>query len=197
MEQQPAIIHDSLGDHGELRVYRRPGPPEHAAFEVLRASDGRAWTLRVPWTGLSAVRRLLGETAERLGGAACGEDDDGEPPRIEVDQPDCAGLARAELGAGDELVAVVLSRGEERALALWRRERTRHGWGWTPDVVVVPAEIAVRLCERMLVGLQRLSQPPARPAVPAGAAAETRASGPILPTPSQPPSAMTLSISRR
>ena len=36
------------------------------------------------------------------------------------------------------LAALVLAQGEERALALWRRERLREGWSWTIDLVLVP-----------------------------------------------------------
>jgi hypothetical protein len=33
---------------------------------------------------------------------------------------------------------MVLAEGEERALALWRRERLRSGWNWTIDVALLP-----------------------------------------------------------
>ena len=35
-----AVVRERLGDHGELRAYRRPGPPEHLALEEIRPSIG-------------------------------------------------------------------------------------------------------------------------------------------------------------
>ncbi len=179
-----AVICERLDDHGELRTYRRPGPPEHIAFEILREADGRAWTLRVPWEARSPFRDLLGEARERLA------DDDGR----DFDEQGCAELAKADLGAGEQLVAVLLEQGDERAFAVWRRELARHGWNWTLDVVVVPAGLAAADCGLMLGGLDRLDGQ--RPATKA------RYSGPRMPVssaaiPSQPPSAITRSISRR
>ena len=127
-EAAAAVICERLGDHGELRTYRRPGPPEHVAFEILREADGRAWTLRVPWEARSPFRDLLGEARERL--------TDGD---LDFDEQGCAELAKADLRAGEELVAVLLEQGAERAFAVWRRELARHGWNWTLDVDVVPA----------------------------------------------------------
>lgn len=181
-QQQPAFLHERLGELGELRAYRRPGPPEHVAFEVLREADGRAWTLRVPWEGREALRRLLEAAPARLGSD--------EPP-LDFGGEGCAELAREPLAAGVEVLAVLLSQGDERAFAVWRREMGRQGWGWTLDVVVVPEALAATLCERMLADLGRLDQP--APGRGGGASAP----GPTLPTPSQPPSASTLSISRR
>jgi hypothetical protein len=184
-QQQPAFMQERLGELGELRAYRRPGPPEHVAFEVLRESDGRAWTLRVPWEGRQALRRLLAAAGDRLG-------PDAPPPDFGEDG--CAELAAEEAAAGVQLVAVLLRQDEERAFAVWRREPTRQGgWSWTLDVVVVPGPLARTLCERMLADLDRLDQPsPRRNGAPASSAP-----GPTLPTPSQPPSASTLSTSRR
>jgi hypothetical protein len=187
LQQQPAFMQERLGELGELRAYRRPGPPEHVAFEVLRESDGRAWTLRVPWGGREALRRLLAAAGERLG-------PDAPPPDFGEDG--CAELAAEEAAAGVQLLAVLLRQDEERAFAVWRREPTRQGgWTWTLDVVVVPGPLAVTLCQRMLADLDRLDQGPA-PGRRNGAAA-ANAPGPTLPTPSHPPSASTLSISRR
>jgi len=184
-EAVAAVICERLDDHGELRTYRRPGPPEHIAFEILREADGRAWTLRVPWEARSPFRDLLDEARERLA------DDDGR----DFDEQGCAELAKADLGAGEQLVAVLLEQGDERAFAVWRRELARHGWNWTLDVVVVPAGLAAAACGLMLGGLDRLDD--GRQAV-----TKARYSGPRMPVssaaiPSQPPSAITRSISRR
>ena len=141
-EAVAAVICERLDDHGELRTYRRPGPPEHIAFEILREADGRAWTLRVPWEARSPFRDLVGEARERLA------DDDGR----DFDEQGCAELAKADLGAGEQLVAVLLEQGDERAFAVWRRELARHGWNWTLDVVVVPAGLAVA-ARQALTGL--------------------------------------------
>jgi hypothetical protein len=177
--EQPAVVQERLEGLGELRIYRRPGPPEHAAFEVLRASDGRAWTLRAPWTARETLTTLLTSARDRL---------DAEEPPV-FDNEGCAEIARAALGADDEILVVLLQQGEEKALAVWRRERARSGWSWTLDVVVVPERLGGELCRRLLEGLERLAQVKE----PAGTRAHPR---PILPTPSQPPSAMTRSISR-
>lgn len=142
-----AVIFGRLPDgHGELRTYRRPGPPEHLAFEVLREADGRAWTLRVPWPARAALRRLLGDARRALAG-------DQAPA---FDDQGCAELAQATLGPGDGLLAVLLRQGDERAFALWRRELGPRGWGWTLDVVVVPDGLAAELAALMLAALDRL-----------------------------------------
>lgn len=187
MGGEAAIICERLGDHGELRTYRRPGPPEHIAFEILREVDGRAWTLRVPWEVRSSFRDLLGDARERLLA------EDGLP---DFDEQGCAELAKTHLGGGEEILAVLLEQGGERAFAVWRRETTRHGWNWTLDVVVVPAGLAATVCGLMLAGLDRHDARPQRqPPKP-------RYAGPRMPAlssaiPSQPPSAITRSISRR
>jgi hypothetical protein len=179
---EAAVICERLCDHGELRIYRRPGPPEHIAFEILREADGRAWTLRVPWEARSPFRDLLGEAREHLA-------DD----TADFDARGCAELAKADLGGGEELVAVLLEQGGERAFAIWRREMARLGWNWTLDVVVVPTGLAGAACGLMLGGLDRLDD---------RGPAKARYSGPRMPVssaaiPSQPPSAITRSISRR
>ena len=141
-----SLIRERLGVHGELRVQRRPGPPEHLAFEVLREADGRAWTLRVPRAAGPELRRLLAAAAARLG--------QGTEPAF--DERGCALLARVALAADDELAAVLLAEGEERAFALWRRGLTRQGWAWTPEVVVVPGALAPAFLARVAAALERL-----------------------------------------
>src|SRR3954468_15362316 len=173
------FYHEQLGEPGELRVYHRPGPPEHVAFEVLRETDGRAWTLRVPWQARAVVRHLLADALRIFG----------EGASLAFDEEGCAELARGLLADGDELAAVMLRQEGERAFAVWRRELTRQGWSWTLDLVLVPEGLAGPLCPRMLVRLHRRDQPRRWPG----------ASGlaPSAATPSQPPSASTRSISRR
>lgn len=144
--EQAAFFQDDLTGLGQLRVYRRPGPPEHAACEVLRETDGRAWTLRVPWGARTVLRHLLADALRFLV--------EGIDP--EFDERGCAELARGLLAADDELVAVMLAQGDERAFAVWRRELTRQGWAWTLDVVVAPGAMAPDLCVRMLAGLEHL-----------------------------------------
>ncbi|HEX8374963.1 MAG TPA: hypothetical protein VF606_07270 [Geminicoccaceae bacterium] len=180
-----AVICERLGDHGELRAYRRPGPPEHIAFEILREADGRAWTLRVPWEARSRFRDLLGEARERLGGGEAAPD---------FDEQGCAELAKADLGAGEELVAVLLEQGGDRAFAVWRRELAKQGWNWTLDVVVAPAGLAAAACGLMLADLDRLDGE--------GRPGKSRYPGPRMPAssasiPPQPPRTITRSISRR
>ena len=178
--EQAAVIAERLGELGELRIYCRPGPPEHLAIEILRESDGRAWTLRVPWTGRALLRQLLLEVQRHLEPA--GEEE------LPFDEEGCAELAKALLAPADELVGVMLQQDDEHAFALWRRELTRRGWSWTLDVVVTPRSLAQALCTRLLAGLEELDQR-RKP----GASS----SGPSMPTSSQPPSAITRSTSRR
>jgi hypothetical protein len=173
------FFQERLGELGDLRVYYRPGPPEHVAFEVLRETDGRAWTLRVPWQARAVVRHLLADALRIFG----------EGASLAFDEQGCAELARGLLADGDELAAVMLRQEGERAFAVWRREQTRQGWSWTLDLVLVPEVLATPLCTRMLAGLDRLDQPRRWPG--------PSASGPSAATPSQPPSASTRSISRR
>jgi hypothetical protein len=52
---------------------------------------------------------------------------------------------------------VVLEESEERAFALWRQEQLRSGWSWTIDVVVVPLELAKRLCALVLQVIDRVN----------------------------------------
>src|SRR4051812_28176571 len=165
------FFQERLGELGDLRVYYRPGPPEHVAFEVLREADGRAWTLRVPWQARAVVRHLLADALRIFG----------EGASLAFDEQGCAELARGLLADGDELAAVMLRQEGERAFAVWRREQTRQGWSWTLDLVLVPEVLGAPLCTRMLAGLDRLGQPRGRP----GASAL----GPGAPPPAPPPGA--------
>ena len=70
--EQAAVIAERLDELGELRIYRRAGPPEHVAIEILRDSDGRAWTLRVPWTRRASLRELLADAQAPARGAGRG-----------------------------------------------------------------------------------------------------------------------------
>ena len=53
---------------------------------------------------------------------------------------DAGVLLQVEIGPKDQLAAVLLEDGKDRAFALWRQEELRSGWSWTIDVVVVPIE---------------------------------------------------------
>jgi hypothetical protein len=177
--EQAAVIAERLDELGELRIYRRAGPPEHVAIEILRDSDGRAWTLRVPWTRRASLRELLADAQLRL------EEPDEE---LAFDEQGCAELGKTQLAPDDEVLAVILEQGEDHAFALWRRELTRQGWSWTLDVVIAPRALAGTLCARLLAGLEQLDQ---RPSL------GPSTSAPSMPTSSQPPSASTRSTSRR
>ena len=61
------------------------------------------------------------------------------------------------LGPKDQLAAVVLEDGQDRAFALWRQEELRSGWSWTIDVVVVPLDLAEGLCQLTLHALDQVS----------------------------------------
>ena len=143
------VVCEPLGALGELRAYRRPGPPDHLAFEILREADGRAWTLRLPWEQRAIVRHLTADTLPRLH----------EPESFAFNDQGCAEIARAVLSAQDEVATIVLEQAGEHAFAVWRRELSRKGWSWTLDVVVVPLALADLLCKRMVTGLDRLEQP--------------------------------------
>src|SRR4051812_5098640 len=146
------FYHEQLGELGELRVYYRPGPPEDVAFEVLRETDGRAWTLRVPWQARAVVRHLLADALRIFG----------EGASLAFDEQGCAELARGLVADGDELAAVMLRQEGERAFAVWRRELTRQGWSWTLDLVLGPGGLAAPLCTPMLAGVDRAQHAPGR-----------------------------------
>lgn len=139
---------ERLGALGELRSFVRPGPPVHLAFEILQDGDGRAWTLRVPFDHAHDLRRLLDAALERMSrGSAIGFDEQGMAP-----------LGNEEVGPGDEVVALTLSRDDERRFALWRRQRGHRGWSWTLDALFVPLDEAATLCRLIARSLDRLAQ---------------------------------------
>ena len=143
------VVTERLGEFGELRLYRRAGPPEHLAVEVLREADGRAWTLRAPWEVRAVVRHLLADSVRRLASSGHSTDDRGG----------LAQLGRVLLAPGQELLSLFFEQDGQRAFALWRRELLRCGeWGWTIDLVVVPDRLAVVLCQRVLSALDRLER---------------------------------------
>lgn len=149
------LAREALAEHGELRIYQLEDGAS-LLIEVLREADGRAWQLRLPVAERAGLVRLLRETARRLRAEA----------PLDFDADGCALLTEILLGPDDGLAALVLAQGEERALALWRRERLREGWSWTIDLVLVPLahglpltasieEVLARLDPRALVGAPR------------------------------------------
>jgi len=69
-------------------------------------------------------------------------------------------LRHVSIGPADQLAAVLIAQGDQRAFALWRREQLRSGWSWTVDVMVVPLELARRLCGLVLQVIDRLTAVP-------------------------------------
>jgi len=137
------IACERLGDHGELRVFLRDGPPEHLALEIFRDEDGRAWTLRVPADDAGRLERVVRTAAQRLGRA---------DPLI-ADADGTATLAREPLGVGGELVALVLEQDGREVFALWRREPAQGGWSWTLDALFVPLDLAAAACAQIEAAL--------------------------------------------
>jgi hypothetical protein len=136
MMAQGLLTRETIADFGEFRAYLR-AEREELAFEAFREGDGRAWLLRVPLAARSALGRLLREVSPMLV--------DGTGLKIE------AGVLRqVTIGHADQLAAVLIVEGDQRAFALWRREQLRSGWSWTIDVMVVPLELACRLCGLVL-----------------------------------------------
>ena len=132
---------EPIADFGEFRAYLRSERQE-MVFEALREADGRAWLLRVPVAARAALAALLRELASLLADDRSGAADPGI-------------LREVPLGPKDALAAVLLEEGHERAFALWRREQLRSGWEWTIDVVVVPLELAAKLCGLMRQAIER------------------------------------------
>lgn len=144
-----SVICERLGALGELRLYRRSGPPDHLAVEILRDLDGHAWTLRVPWSQRGPFRHLLSDSVWRLASAS----------RPAADGDGIAQLCRSVLGQGDEVLSLFMEQGDERVFALWRRELLRRGdWSWTLDMVIVPDDLAVPLCQRLIVSLDQMER---------------------------------------
>lgn len=145
------LVSEPLDAIGELRLYRRSGPPEHLAIEFLRESDGRAWNLRLPWSQRGTLRHLLADALWKLSAGG----------RPTMEPQGYALLARSLIAQGDEVVAVILEEEGDRAFALWRREITRRGeWSWTLDLVVVPEPLGPTLCQRILNGLEQMGRAP-------------------------------------
>ena len=137
------LIREPITDYGEFRAYLRR-EREEVVFEAFREEDGRAWLLRVPMQAKSAIAGLLREVGQNLADHAMTTADGGI-------------LRQVTIGPKDQLAAVVLEDGQDRAFALWRQEELRNGWSWTIDVVVVPIELARRFCSLMLHVIERLN----------------------------------------
>ena len=139
------LSREPVADYGELRAYLRRERGE-MVFEAFREADGRAWLLRLPLGERGAVARLVRAVAPLVAGT--GRE---LPP---VDAGGAGVIDQVTIGPSDQLAAVVL---EERAFALWRQEQLRSGWSWTIDVVVVPLELAKRLCALVLQVIDRVN----------------------------------------
>ncbi|MEK0082667.1 hypothetical protein [Benzoatithermus flavus] len=143
------LVRATVGDHGEFRAYRLVERDE-LLLEVLREADGRAWQLRVPIAERAFVIRLIDEIEPRLA----------NPKLLAFDADGTAMLGQAPLGPHDQLAAVVLAEGDERVLALWRRERLRSGWSWTIDVAIVPFDLGHELCSLVRQSFATLDEDP-------------------------------------
>ena len=141
------LTREPIAEFGEFRAYLRSERQE-MVFEAFRESDGRAWLLRVPLAARAAMAGLLREAAALL----ADERSSAADPGI---------LRQVTLGPKDALAAVLLEEGQDRAFALWRREQLRSGWEWTIDVVVVPLELADRVCGLMRQVIERTGTTPA------------------------------------
>ncbi|MFL5332928.1 MAG: hypothetical protein ACJ8H8_07050 [Geminicoccaceae bacterium] len=143
---QGLLRREPIDDFGEFRAYLRAERQE-MAFEAFREGDGRAWLLRVPLAARAPLSALLREVSPML------LDDAG----LSID----AGvLHQVSIGPTDQLAAVLIAEGDRRAFALWRQEQLRSGWSWTVDVVVVPVELAHRLCGLVLQVIERMTASP-------------------------------------
>ena len=129
---QGLLARETIADFGEFRAYFRADRDE-LTFEAFREGDGRAWLLRVPLAATAALAGLLREVAAFFADECSGQDDSGV-------------LREVALGPKDALAAVLLEEGDDRALALWRREQLRTGWEWTIDVLIVPLDLAGKIC---------------------------------------------------
>lgn len=138
------LARQPIADYGEFRAYHRRERQE-LVFEAFREGDGRAWLLRVPVEARDAMAGLLREVGPMFG------------DRRQLPTDHAGVLRRVTLGPRDQLAAVVLEDGAERAFALWRQEELRSGWSWTIDVVVVPLDLAKGLCQLTLNVLDQVS----------------------------------------
>jgi hypothetical protein len=168
---QGLLTREPIAEFGELRAYLRAERQE-IAFEAFREADGRAWLLRVPLAARAALVALLRDI-----GAILAEVADGTPdPGI---------LHQVAIGPKDQLTALLLVEGRERAFALWRREQLRDGWSWTVDVVVVPVELARRLCAVVADAVERTTYSPSSTSIqlPFGSCAAVSGAGASVPPP--------------
>jgi hypothetical protein len=143
--QAGVLARGQLAEHGEMRAYLLADRGE-LVLEVLREADGRAWQLRLPVREQAAVARLVRQVTPALAA----------PRTFAFDEHGAALLGQVPIGPNDQLAAVVLAQDDERAFALWRRERLRAGWSWTIDVTLVPLAFAPELCafvQEVLAGL--------------------------------------------
>lgn len=138
------LIREPITDYGEFRAYLRR-EREEMVFEAFREADGRAWLLRVPLQARAAMAGLLRDVGPNLVDHATASAEGGSI------------LRQVTIGPKDQLAAVLLEDGDDRAFALWRQEELRSGWSWTIDVVVVPIELAKRLCSLVLQVIDRLN----------------------------------------
>lgn len=143
---QGLLTREAIADFGEFRAYLRVERQE-LAFEAFREGDGRAWLLRVPLAARAALGALLRDVSPML------LDDSSLALDARV-------LRQVSIGPSDQLAAVLIAEGDRRAFALWRQERLRIGWSWTIDVMVVPVELACRLCGLILRVTDRMTAPP-------------------------------------
>ncbi len=141
------LTREPITDFGEFRAYLRH-EREEMVFEAFREQDGRAWLLRVPVQARTALAGLVREVGPMLADPA---------QAAAIDPAGAAILKQVAIGPKDQLAAVVLEDGGERAFALWRQEQLRSGWSWTIDVVVVPIELAKSLCSLVLQVIDRLN----------------------------------------
>lgn len=143
---QGLLARETIADFGEFRAYFRADRDE-LTFEAFREGDGRAWLLRVPLAARSALSALLRDVGPML------PEDTGHAGEARV-------LRQVSIGPADQLAAVLIAEGDQRAFALWRREHLRSGWSWTIDVMVVPVELARRLCGLVLQVIDRMAGSP-------------------------------------
>jgi hypothetical protein len=133
--QAGVLARGELAEHGEMRAYHLADRGE-LVLEVLREADGRAWQLRLPVREQAAVARLVRQVRPALAA----------PRTFAFDEHGAALLGQTPIGPNDQVAAIVLAQDEERAFALWRRERLRDGWSWTIDVTLVPLALAPEFC---------------------------------------------------
>lgn len=158
---------EKLGDYGELRTFRRSGPPWHLAIEILREVDGRAWTLRVPLDELRALMTVLRSASARLG----------SPSELVFDEDGTAVLTSDRLRGDRELYALVLQQNDDLIFALWIREHLRAGWSWSLDAVFVPIDL-YRTFIDLLVKAIEVAKHPSAGAMPSALAAQAGMSFP-------------------